>query len=154
VPLRLWRIVTGAHPAWSAEGARRFGQRWNPPGMAAIYTGTSFAICLLEVLVHANRLVPPSGARYVDASVPDDVSRETFDTAAHPGWDDPFDRSVAQGCGRSWIAERRSALLFVPSVVTAGRDMKVVVNPDHADAAGIAAGPEQPAIFDPRLFPR
>jgi RES domain-containing protein len=154
MPLHLWRIVTGPHPIWSGEGARLFGQRWNPPGLSAIYTGTSFAVCLVEVLVHANRRSPPSAARYVEAVVPDDVSRETFDPAAHVGWDDPLDISVGQAFGKIWIGERRSALLLVPSVVTGGRDVNVVVNPEHPDAARILVGPEMSAVFDPRLFGR
>ncbi len=152
MPFRLWRIVTGKHPVWSGEGARLFGQRWNPPGFPAIYTGTSFAVCLLEVLVHANRTAPPSAARHVEADVPDDVSRETFDFASHTGWDNPLDPSIAQAFGRRWIEQRRSALLIVPSVVTGGRDTNVVVNPDHPDAERISVGPETPVTLDPRLF--
>jgi RES domain-containing protein len=152
--VRLWRIVTGAHPVWSGEGARLFGQRWNPPGLPAIYTGTSFAVCLVEVLVHANRRTPPSAARLVEASVPDDIAREYFSPADHPGWDDLDNLSVAQGFGATWLRQRRSALLVVPSVVTAGRDTNVVVNPDHPDAARIAVGPEAPLALDPRLFGR
>lgn len=152
MPLRLWRITTGTHPIWSGEGARLFGQRWNAPGLPAIYAGTSFAICLLEMLVHANRSRPPSAARHVEATVPDDVSRETFPAERHPGWNDPLDVAVAQAFGTSWLRRRRSALLLVPSVVTAGRDVNVVVNPDHPDAARIAVGPETPVGLDPRLF--
>ena len=144
--------MTGRHPIWSGDGARLFGQRWNPPGWAAIYTGTSFAVCLVEILVHANRNTPPSAARFVEAMVPGDVSREVFDPALHPGWDNPRDMSVAQAFGRAWIEQRRTALLFVPSVVTAGRDTNVVVNPQHPDAARIAVGPETPVALDPRLF--
>jgi RES domain-containing protein len=144
--------VTGPHPIWSGEGARLFGQRWNPPGLPAIYAGTSFAICLLEILVHANRRTPPSAARYVEAFVPDDVSREFFDPGASPGWDNPRDVSVAQAFGRAWIEERRSALLVVPSVVTGGRDTNVIVNPDHPDAARVEVGPEMPVALDLRLF--
>jgi RES domain-containing protein len=150
--LRLWRIVTGPHPVWSGEGARLYGQRWNPPGLPAIYAGTSFAVCLIELLVHANRKSPPSGARFVEAEVLDDVSRERFDPASLPGWNDPRDTSIAQAFGRAWIESRRSALLIVPSVVTAGRDDNVVVNPDHADAIRIAVGPETPVVLDPRFF--
>ena len=150
--MRLWRIVTGPHPIWSGEGARLFGQRWNPPGVAAIFTGASFAVCLVEVLVHANRLRPPSAARFVEAVVPDVVSREVFDAAAVPGWDDPDDVEVAQAFGLSWIKERRSALLIVPSVVTEGRDLNVVVNPEHPDAVLIRVGPETPVGLDRRLF--
>lgn len=152
MPLRLWRIVTGPHPIWSGEGARLFGQRWNPPGLSAIYTGTSFAVCLVEMLVHANRTTPPSAARSVAAEVPDDVSRELFDPALHRGWDDPLDPSIAQAFGKSWIEARRSALLIVPSVVTGGRDTNVVVNPDHPDAARISVGAELKVTLDARLF--
>jgi len=42
--------------------------------------------------------------------------------------------------------------LVVPSVVTAGRDTNVVVNPDHPDAARIVVGPETAVALDPRLF--
>jgi len=152
-PRRLWRIATGKHPIWSGEGARLFGQRWNPPGLSAIYTGASFAVCLVEVLVHANRTAPPSAARYVEADVPEDVSWESFDPTLHSGWDDPLDTSIAQAFGKFWIEERRSALLIVPSVVTGGRDTNVVVNPDHPDATRISVGPETPVALDPRLFP-
>jgi RES domain-containing protein len=152
MPLRLWRIVTGKHPIWSGEGARLFGQRWNPQGFPAIYTGTSFAVCLVEILVHANRTTPPSAARYVEADVPEDVSRETFDPHLHSGWDDPLDTSIAQAFGKAWIQERRSALLIVPSVVTGGHDTNVVVNPEHPDAARISVGTEKPVKLDARLF--
>ncbi len=150
--LHLWRITTGPHPIWSGEGARRFGQRWNPPGLPAIYAGTSFALCLVEILVHANRRTPPSAARYIQATISADISRETFNPGDHPGWNNPHDPSAAQAFGRQWLSERRSAILLVPSVVTAGLDTNVVVNPDHPDVARIGIGPETPVRLDPRLF--
>jgi RES domain-containing protein len=103
-------------------------------------------------LVHANRTTPPSAARVVEAVVPEDVSREIVDPSLHPSWDDPRDLSVARAFGEAWITARRSALLFVPSVVTAGRDTNVVVNPEHPDARRIAVGPETPLALDARLF--
>ena len=153
-PLRLWRIITGPHPIWSGEGARLFGQRWNPPGLPAIYTGAGFAVCLLEILVHANRRRPPSAARCVEATVPASVSREVFDAAAHPGWDDAMMSPSRSAFGRDWRTARRSALLVVPSVVTARRDSNVVVNPAHPDAARIVVGVETAVGSNPRLFGR
>ena len=102
--------------------------------------------------MHANRKSPPSGARFVEADVADDVSRELFDPASLPGWDDPHDVSIAQARGREWLRSRRSAWLIVPAVVTAGRDANVVVNPEHVDAARISVGPETPVALDPRFF--
>jgi RES domain-containing protein len=60
--------------------------------------------------------------------------------------------ALAQAFGRNWIQSRRSALLIVPSIVTAGRDANVVVNPDHPDARRISVGPETPVVLDLRLF--
>lgn len=129
-----------------------FGQRWNPPGIPAIYTGTSFAIALLEILVHANRKSPPSAARFVEALVPDDVSREEFDSESHPGWNDPDDTTVARAFGGDWIRDRRTALLLVPSTATHGRDLNVVVNPDHPESGRLLVSPERPVGLDKRLF--
>ena len=151
-PLYLWRITTGPHPIWSGEGAARFGQRWNPPGLPAIYTASSFALALLEILVHANRKTPPSAARHVQATIPPDIACETFNPASHPGWDNPHDPTIAQQFGRQWLTERRTALLLVPSVVTAGLDTNAVMNPEHPDAARITLSPERPVALDPRLF--
>ncbi|MBS0561419.1 MAG: RES domain-containing protein [Proteobacteria bacterium] len=150
--MHLWRIATGTHPIWSGEGARLFGQRWNPPGLAAIYAGTSFAISLLEIMVHANRKTPPSAARCVRAAVPEDIPYETFEAAAHPGWDDPFDVGVARAFGELWLREARSAVLIVPSAVTGGRDRNAVVNPAHPDARRIAVDEEERVRLDPRLW--
>ncbi len=75
-----------------------------------------------------------------------------LDPASLPDWDNPRDTSIAQAFGRAWIEEQRSALLFVPSVVTAGRDTNVIVNPDHPDAVRISVGPETAVALDARLF--
>lgn len=152
MPLKLWRIVTGPHPIWSGEGARRVGGRWNPAGAPVIYAGTSFALCLVEILVHANRKTPPSAARFIEALVPDDVSRETFQPAKHPGWDDLDNLQISQAFGRTWLAERRSSILLVPSVVTNGRDTSAVINPAHPDAEKIVVEAEARVSLDVRLF--
>lgn len=40
----------------------------------------------------------------------------------------------------------------MPSVVTAGRDTSVVVNPNHPDTVKIVVGAETPVVLDRRLF--
>ncbi len=81
-----------------------------------------------------------------------DVSREVLDPAALPGWDNPHDVSAPQAFGRTWIEQRRSSLLLVPSVVTAGRDTNAIVNAEHAETARIHVGPETDVALDRRLF--
>src|SRR6266851_4258830 len=49
-----WRIVHRrfAKIAFTGEGARLFGGRWNSPGRPVIYTAQSQALAALEILVH------------------------------------------------------------------------------------------------------
>ena len=52
--LSAWRITKQKHAksAFSGEGARIYGGRWNSPGTPIIYTAQSQALAVLEVLVH------------------------------------------------------------------------------------------------------
>ena len=49
-----WRIVKRKHAknAFTGEGARIFGGRWNTPGVPLIYTAASQSLAVLEILVH------------------------------------------------------------------------------------------------------
>jgi RES domain-containing protein len=140
----------GGYPVWSGEGARQFGGRWNPPGTAAIYAGTSYAIAALETLVHANIGRMPKPMRFVEARLPADASIEAVDETALPGWD-AADQRASRQFGEAWLRQQRSLVLLVPSVVTRALDRNAVVNPEHSDAHRIEVGPEQAAFWDPRL---
>ena len=50
----VWRIVKAKHQddAFSGEGARRFGGRWNHPGIRVVYTAESRSLAAMEMLVH------------------------------------------------------------------------------------------------------
>jgi RES domain-containing protein len=139
--MRLWRIAGVSHPVWSGEGARIYGGRWNPPGVPAIYAGTSYAIAMLEILVHANMSVPPRRLQYVHA----DVDEGAAERAEVLGWD------AAQAFGGAWLRERRGLLLLVPSVVTCGLDWNAVINPLHPSFSRIVVSDEFSVVWDERL---
>ncbi len=148
--MRLWRIGRAAHPAWSGEGARLYGARWNPRGLPAIYTGCSYAIAALESLVHANLGMLAANLVFVVADLPAAAIVERVDPGGLPGWNDEG-AAVAQAFGRAWLMERRSLVLLVPSVVTQGLDWNAVVNPLHPDFGAIAVTEPQPVAWDGRL---
>ena len=148
--MRLWRIAGATHPVWSGEGARRTGARWNPAGVPVIYTGTSYAISALEILVHTNGKAPPQRFRYVHADLPGGTAVEHAEPARIPGWDSA-DIGAAQAYGARWLQERRSLVLIVPSVVTQGLDSNALINPAHPDFDRIVVSGEKTVAWDERL---
>jgi RES domain-containing protein len=145
-----YRISGGLHRVFDGEGARRYGGRWNSPGRAAIYAGSSYAISMLERLVHINDLAPPPGDRWVRLRFPDGLA-EVVEPEGLPGWD-AADMTASRRFGDAWLASGRSLVLIVPSAVTR-EDRNAVVNPLHPDFGVIEVTPERPVRWDYRLFP-
>jgi RES domain-containing protein len=52
--------------------------------------------------------------------------------------------------GSRWVADSRSAVLRVPSIVVGG-EFNYLLNPRHPDFARLEIGDPQPFSFDPRL---
>jgi RES domain-containing protein len=55
-----FRVVRRPYAGLTREGARRFGGRFTPPGIPAVYTSQSIALALLEVLVHIEKVEMPA----------------------------------------------------------------------------------------------
>src|SRR6266581_3394495 len=74
----VWRITTAAfaRSAFSGEGARLYGGRWNPKGVPIVYTAASQSLALLEMLVQDQ----PLRARYViiEARIPGGLRMDRF----------------------------------------------------------------------------
>lgn len=146
--MRAWRIAGAAHKVFDGAGAALVGGRWNPIGAPAIYAAETYALALLEVLLHAQIGRPPPRSRFVEIEIPSRVSVEEV-TDAPAGWDHP-DYSASQAFGARWIAERRGAVLLVPSVISP-TERNVVINPTHPDAARIKVSAERDLTWDERI---
>lgn len=132
----VYRIAKKRHPIYNATGAVLQGGRWSSPGIGVIYTAGSYALALLEQLVHAGRLQLPGTHHAMPIHVPDDLRVEQFDPAAHPGWN--LDGSgVARNYGDVWFAAARTPVLRVPSVPGQPLEWNYVINPGHPEAARV-----------------
>jgi RES domain-containing protein len=139
----------GAHPIYDSEGARLYPGRWNTPASPVIYTSEHYSTAMLEKLVHANAILPPN-QHFIRITIPNGTSYETFQPAAHPGWDGK-DESICKAFGLAWYAEARSALLLVPSI-PARIERNILINARHPDARAIAHDLPEPVWWDERLF--
>lgn len=104
---------------------------------------------MLEKLVSFNSVMPP-GQHFLEIEIPAGVTYEVFSPASVPLWA-AADKRAAQAFGHQWYEEKRSCLLFVPSVV-AREERNVVINELHEDFRLITTGLEQPIYWDRRLF--
>lgn len=144
-----WRIVKEkyADAAFSGEGARQAGGRFNSVGVPVVYTSSSLALAQLEILVNlpTERLL----SSYV-------AFRVRFDeTLVQPVGDlpanwrqNPAPRSV-KTVGDRWVASERSLVLRVPSAVVPA-ERNYLINPRHPDVDKL----EIEGPFDPQIDPR
>ena len=148
-PLEVYRIHDRRFPALSGVGAARQGGRWNPPGVAVIYTSAAYEGTLLEALARAEIGRIPTGLVASRILLPPDARADTFDEAEHPDW---RRRVCSHEVGRRWVASGRSLALVVPSLVGCPWGRNVVLNPAHPDFARVRVAEVADVRWDPRLY--
>lgn len=146
-----WRLTKTKYlgSAWDGEGAKRAGGRWNGVGVPVVYTSGSLSLALVEVLVHLrSEVLPAYSAVRIDfddslvtAVEPKDLPAKWRDNPAPP---------ETRAIGYAWVADGRSAVLRVPSVVVP-IEFNYVLNPNHPDFRRVRVAPPMPFPFDPRL---
>jgi RES domain-containing protein len=150
--MQAWRITQQKHArtAFSGDGARLYGGRWNSPGVALVYAAQSQSLAVLEVLVHLDG--PALLRKYVfleasfDASLVIELNRDSLPR----NWQaDPVPKAV-QAIGDRWAAAADSAVLCVPSVLVPG-ESNFLLNPSHPEFAKITVSRPQAFRFDARL---
>lgn len=139
-----------AKSAFSGEGARLFGGRWNSRGTGLVYTAQSQSLAVLEVLVHLDS--PELLKRFVLFEVTIQPSMlEVFDLVNLPqDWNANPPPKEVQSIGDSWVIGGRSAVLRLPSTLVP-TECSFLLNPGHPDFRKLHMGKPLPFQFDPRL---
>ncbi len=148
----VWRITTRrfVEDAFSGEGAKLFGGRWNRPGQSVVYTAESRSLALLEMLVQDD----PLRAHYVliPAYLSKNVSIEIIEASALPqGWRAQAGRDQLQTLGGEWLRRFRCCVLAVPSAVMPA-ELNFLINPLHQDFRHVTLGKPEPLDTDFRLI--
>lgn len=145
-----WRIVKRKHAktAFTGEGARRFGGRWNSAGVAMVYTAESQSLAALEIVVHldSSELL----ARYVliEVGIDERLMAHLDHRLLHKNW--RAKPSKSREIGDAWVAAGSSVVLEVPSA-TIPAEKNFLINPRHPDFLRLHLGKPFPFQFDPRL---
>ena len=151
--MRLWRICRAIHAdgAFSGEGARLFGGRWNSQGVRVVYTSPSLALAAMETFVHLEPNLRPDDLVSIEAALPDDLAVERLDPDSLPRkWFELRDESLS-AFGDRWVRLGKTIALHVPSAAIRG-EWNVLLNPKHSDFRKLKIKKPIPFEFDLRMF--
>lgn len=150
--IRAWRMVREARAgeAFTGEGARQFGGRWNFPGTPIVYTSEHQSLAALETLVH---LVPRGSFRYAILAVDfEEGLVERLLAATLPArWRTEPPDATTMHIGSDWVRSLRTAVLAVPSVLIP-QETNYLLNPFHPTFGQIRVQAPIEFTFDPRLL--
>ena len=150
--LSCWRIVQEkfSSQAFTGEGARLYGGRWNSAGYAAVYAAGSRSLAVLEMLVHLDGPQLLSSYLLYEAEFPESLVTEVAAGDLPQDWrDDPAPRST-QAIGDEWIRSGTSAVLKVPSVLIP-QEHNYLLNPRHVEFERVFVSEPERFAFDSRL---
>lgn len=141
------------HDLLSAEGSRLYGGRWNPKGVAVLYTTSSAALALVEVLAHAPNVRYEDLPRYWIAKIeiPDNI--RVYQEAEMPSyWQDPIYDQTQQWLGE-WLQQPDTLAVAVPSVVVP-YSQNIILHTRHPSFQQIKILDQQALYVDRRLWQR
>ena len=150
--IKTWRICAPeyADAAYSGEGARIHGGRWNSKGRAVVYSSESISLAVLEQLVHAEDPMVLDAFVVVSATV-DEGSIEFLAPSSLPNdWRTYPAPSSLKEIGDAWLSEVRSLALKVPSVTVRGQH-DYLINPAHSDFGSIEVSEPEALDLEPRI---
>jgi RES domain-containing protein len=148
-----WRVSSRrrARTAFSGQGSKYNGERWNSKGFKVVYTSDTQSLAMLETLIHLtsysdlhNRIIIPV---YFD-----DIFVMNIDPKSLPkNWQAGSFPKSTQKIGDKWVKAVSSAVLCVPSTVMPAQ-FNYLLNPEHPDFPQIRVGMPKNLVFDPRLI--
>lgn len=150
--ISVWRITKQKHAknAFTGDGARLYGGRWNSAGRLVVYTAESRALALAEILVHLESagVLSKYVVFQVEIDEPHIVHLDVGDLPRN--WRaEPAPRRL-QLLGDEWLDSGKSAALRVPSAIVVG-EFNYLLNPLHPDFSELRIHNPERFSIDRRL---
>lgn len=150
-PLTVWRLAAEKHAgtAFSGDGARRYGGRWNKKGEAVVYAASSRSLAILEMLAQAGTL-----PEYIalPATLPKNLTISILLQEELPfDWQKMPAPDSIRALGSAWISRGETCVLQVPSAIVPA-ETNYLLNPLHHDFTKITIAPPERLALNPRLL--
>jgi len=148
-----WRLVHRDYlgSAFSGEGARLAGGRWNSEGFAVVYTAGSLSLAMLEIIVHLEF----KEALKLYKAIPVAMKASEVEAVGLAGLPDGWNGAVPQPhtmlAGNHWIRGLSSPVLRVPSAIVP-TESNYLLNPAHPGFRTLDIGEPVDLPVDPRVL--
>ncbi len=153
---RAWRLIRKKRisDAFTGEGARLGGGRWNHVGIPVVYVSETLSLAALELFVHFTRrdIQLSKSLVAIPVDIPPslktiEISIKTLDS----GWRASPPPNSTKDLGTGWVQKNSSGILRVPSAVIP-EEHNLVLNPLHADFKKLKIGKARPFALDERIW--
>jgi RES domain-containing protein len=147
--IKTYRLCRAEFKDLDGEGAKMYGGRWNFRGYPLVYTSSQLSLAVLELLVHTDADLIPNGLICLEIEIPNKVSIENMQLPT--SYLKSQDSNILKEIGTTWLKEKRSAVLTVPSIIVPIEN-NLLINPLHPESSAIKITKEYVFNLDPRLF--
>lgn len=147
-----WRITRKKYVnnAFSGEGAKIFGGRWNPVGYPMVYVAQNLSLAILELIVHLDDDGDITSFVAIPVSFDKSLVRVLPKSQLPANWFDLPISEQSQMVGKKWLEQKQSLLLQVPSSVVPS-ESNFLINPLHPQYAQLEIGAPQSLCIDKRI---
>ena len=145
-----YRLTTGKFANdISGTGAKINGGRWNPVGLAGLYTSQYISLTILEILVRATRSTTPNSYTLTSFEIPDNSIYQIQLNKLKNEW--KYDLNYTQGIGEDFLTDNQSLCLKVPSAIVP-QENNFLLNPLHREFKRVKIIASELLELDKRLI--
>ena len=150
--ISVWRIATAARAAafFTGEGGLYVEGRWHSKGSRIVYTAESRSLAALEIMANIPGREQFCRQNWVIARVALPATLIERPVKVPDDWRAVPAADTTREFGDAWLAQLRTPVLCVPSVVTLG-EFHYLLNPLHPDFFRLTFDMPEPFNFDPRF---
>ncbi|HXR83224.1 MAG TPA: RES family NAD+ phosphorylase [Hanamia sp.] len=146
----VYRLTTGEFANdLSGMGSKIYGGRWNPVGIAALYTSEFISLAILEILVRATKKTSPYSYTLTSFDIPENSIYIVQLKKLKPEW--KFDLKYTQGIGEDFLSENQTLCVKVPSAIVP-QENNFLLNPLHPDFKRVKITGSELLELDKRLL--
>ena len=133
----------------SGEGAKIYGGRWNPVGIAGVYFSEFISLAILEILVRAGKFTAPDAYTLLSIEIPEESIASIELKKLKKGWQDHIE--YTRSIGEDFIKMNKTLALKFPSVIFP-QEHNYLMNPLHNDLKKVKMVNSELLDLDKRLL--